>query len=272
MISRNCIDIYRSTCTFIAATLAAAVVKLGIFIFNALARIERLSFSDCHPVGVENHRDAAIGNAVDDMRPPLRHLVDRFDRDTLLLKIQRSAAGRDDMEAQRRRFLTAGRITGLSLSFTETKIAPSRGRIVPAPSWDGVGGEIGIDAPSPRRSISSPGSAPDRRRGSARTETPLLHRDVRNAGDRSSQILELFARHHPRRDLRDRRADGLGDERHRAARARVDLDQVYFEFFSRPRPLAFTANWMSISPRTFKARASTSVCRSISAMTSAGRL
>ena len=54
------------------------------------------------PLGrVENKLDAAVLEAIDDVRTPLRNLVDAFDLETLRLEVRRRAIGCDDIEAQR---------------------------------------------------------------------------------------------------------------------------------------------------------------------------
>ncbi len=50
----------------------------------------------------------------------------------------------------------------------------------------------------------------------------------RPAAPIGSSAAKLLAGHHPRRDLGDRHAGRLGDERHRARGARVDLEHVDF--------------------------------------------
>src|SRR5436305_1072019 len=48
-----------------------------------------------------------------------------------------------------------------------------------------------------------------------------------------AQACQRLARHDPSGDLGDRPPDRLGDERHRATGARVDLDQIYFAILDR---------------------------------------
>ena len=71
-----------------------------------------------------------------------------------------------------------------------------------------------------------------------------------------------------------RHAGRLGDERHRAAGARVDFEDVddrLGRLLRCSRPL-LTANCTFIRPLTFSSRAMARVCRLISSMTAGGRL
>ena len=57
-------------------------------------------------------------------------------------------------------------------------------------------------------------------------ENRLLHRNVRNPAIDARQRCQLLAGHYARGNLCDRLADRLGDEGHRTAGARIDLDQI----------------------------------------------
>ena len=118
---------------------------------------------------------------------------------------------------------------GLSASRTETNTVPARGRSVPPPIWllakaisnerveahhlagrFHLRAEHGVDA----------GEARER-------EHRLLDRDDACRSARAEvEAGEAFAGHDARRDLGDRQADHLGDERHGARGARVDLEHV----------------------------------------------
>ena len=120
-------------------------------------------------------------------------------------------------------------ILSLSLSLTETKTVPRIGQLDPAAKLR-LGEsdvEIRIDIPmtSPVLFISGPstGSVPGKRAKGKTDSLTAIWPMSRSIGSNARQRL---ARHHPRRDLGDRPADGLGDERHGAAGARIDLDQI----------------------------------------------
>ena len=76
-----------------------------------------------------------------------------------------------------------------------------------------------VDFISGPSTVSTPGK---RANGNTASLTPTVlevHRRELEAG-------EAFARHDAGRDLGDRQADHLGDERHRARGARIDLEHV----------------------------------------------
>ena len=76
-----------------------------------------------------------------------------------------------------------------------------------------------VDFISGPSTVSTPGEAGER-------EHRLLDADMVEAGRLEVEALERLAGHDPRRDLGDRHADHLGDERHRARGARVDFEHV----------------------------------------------
>ena len=57
-------------------------------------------------------------------------------------------------------------------------------------------------------------------------EHRFFHGDIVDPAPDLAQRGQRLARHHPGGDLGDRPADRLGDKRHRAAGARIDLDQI----------------------------------------------
>ena len=119
---------------------------------------------------------------------------------------------------------------GLSSSRTETNTVPVRGSRAPPPSWllaKAISNERSRPITSPVDFISGPSTVSTPAEAGER-EHRLLDADVVEAaaGAAGSKLAERLARHDAGRDLGDRQADHLGDERHRARGARIDLQHV----------------------------------------------
>ena len=113
---------------------------------------------------------------------------------------------------------------------------------VPAGRQHGAGGQLGLverpaerasRCPSPRRSSASPGpsagsTSGKRLNGSTASFTATCpFATAARSRALGAQLGERRAEHHPRRDLGQRHAGRLGDERHGAAGPRVGLDHVH---------------------------------------------
>ena len=105
---------------------------------------------------------------------------------------------------------------------------PDFGGRDPAPSWllaKATANERSIPITSPVERISGPKHRIDAGEAGER-EHRFLDPDMIELVEREIERGERFAGHHPACDLGDRLADHLGDERHRARGARIDLEHV----------------------------------------------
>ena len=178
--------------------------------------------------GVEDDIDLIVLDPVDDMRPALRDLVDPLDLEPFRLEIVGGATGGDHVEAQRNQPAHRRHDDGLvAVLHRDEQAAGGRqveprallrfeegGREIACNPHDFAGGlhlgrQYRIDAREARKG-----------------EDRLLDRDIAEVPPQLRQVRQFLPRHHPRGELRDRRADRLGDEGHGAAGARIDLDQI----------------------------------------------
>ena len=117
---------------------------------------------------------------------------------------------------------------GLSASFTETKTAPVRGKREPPPIWllaKAVWNDRSRPMTSPVERISGPEHGVDAGETRER-EHRFLDADMPELRRLELEVRQRLAGHDACRDLGDRHADGLGDEGHGAAGARVDFQHV----------------------------------------------
>src|SRR5690606_14867381 len=167
-------------------------------------------------------------NLVDNVRPTFRHFVDPLHGYAGVGQVLLCSSGRDNLETgsdelpyrlQDVRFVAVldrdeqGAAFRQYRTFAELRLDISRLEI-PVDSHDFPGGlhfgrQDGVRA-----------------RETGEREHRFFHGHVADAPVDLRQIGELLACHHARRDLGDGLSNGLGDERHRTARPRVDLYQV----------------------------------------------
>src|SRR4029077_2439491 len=182
---------------------------------------------------VENELDVAVCDGVHDVRTPLQHLANLFGRYSLIGKEALGARGRHYLEAEREqqshRVHDAGLVAladgdeygalarhagaAANLTFGERDLEAA----IDAHHFAGrshLRAEHGVDA-----------------REAGEGEHRFLHADVTELPLFQIEIRKLLAGHQPRRDFRHRRADHLGDERHGARCARVDLEHVNVAVF-----------------------------------------
>ena len=209
------------------------VVKYGTRHSSAVRRSENESRYASRPRRrVDDERDVAAPERVDDVRAALLHLVDRLDRRGRALE-ERSAVPRrrEQREAEPTSVARPAAIAGLVLvahrdedrarrrqAACRPRPAPSRRR---APKSASMPMTSPVDFISGPRIVSTPGNLMN-------GNTASLTRDVRAARSRAVKPMlgERLAGHALRGDLRERHADRLRHERHRARRARVHLEHV----------------------------------------------
>ena len=180
--------------------------------------------------GVDDEVDLLVLHHVRHVRTTLGYLVYRARDNTGLPQYARGAAGSGEFEAQRRELPAQGRDerpirrfhAHKSLAAPREHFARREGRLGErlregvADAHHLAGGlhfrtEYGVD---PREL--------DER------EDRLFHADVvRNRFMREALLFQCHASHATRRDLGERRADALGNERHRAGGTGIDFDDVH---------------------------------------------
>ena len=164
--------------------------------------------------------------------PAFRHLVDLGRLDAVLGQVALGARGRDHLEAERAEQphrLQDARLVGVAHRDEHGAALAAAACRRRAGSWRRRRCSRGR-APSPRRSISFPGRArcrpsPKRANGNTASLTPTCV-ELRGRSFGSLKLASVSPAMIARRDLGDRQADHLGDERHRARGARVDFEHV----------------------------------------------
>ena len=190
--------------------------------------MSKLSPTDCAPAAVLITSWIARADRVDAMRPSFQHLVDG--RAPAMPASRRlSAVPRVAIEGEAHVDQTAGHrhAPPCRCRAPTGTPCPRRGSFTPAPSWLLAKARAKSDrGPSPRRSIHLRAQDDVDVGEAGEGEHRLLDRDVGAIARPSSSKSASRRRPSPRADLRHRHAGRLGDERHGARGARIDLQDI----------------------------------------------